>query len=75
MKKDWQLYTKEEIEEYQRELVYELRNTTNPDGTRFLDEKTITGYAYGDKTPSALNAMAQMMQYNTPRELADMMTM
>ena len=75
VKKDWRLYTKEEIEQYQRELAFELRNIKNPDGTRAVDDKTVTAYAYGKRNAEARRAMAQCMQFNTPAELADLWTM
>lgn len=73
--KDWTLYTKSEIEEYQRELAKELRKIKNPDGSRALSDKTVTAYAYGKRDKDALEAMAQCMQFNTPEELAKGWTM
>ena len=75
VKKDWRLYTKEEIEQFQRELAHELRNIKNPDGTRAIDDKTVTAYAYGKGDKDHLESMAQCMQFNTPAELADLWTM
>ena len=75
IKKDWRLYSREEIEAYQKELEVELRNIKNPDGTRFLTDKTVTAYVYGDGSKGKLNSIAQDMQFNTPAELADIWTM
>lgn len=75
IKKDWKLYTKKEIEAYQRKLVVELRKITNPDGTCAVNNATITGYVYGKGGKGKLNSIAQCMQYSTPAELADLWTM
>lgn len=63
-------FTIEQISKFREEFINELRNMKDSNGNPSFDESLFDKFeGYSDE------CLAQMMQYNTPKEIAEMYAM
>ncbi len=63
-------FTKEQIDNFRKEFIKELRRMKDSNGNPSLPEVFFDNFeGYSDES------LAQMMQYNTPKELAEIYTL
>ncbi len=63
-------FTKEQIDNFRKEFIKELRSMKDSNGNPSLPEAFFDNFeGYSDES------LTQMMQYNTPKELAEIYTL